>query len=315
MKTMQATHNCLPATVNVTDEISALLEALGDPKRGQFAYVSGHVSGLDDDACLTTHVSNIMLTCAPRYDKYLQRLQAKIRPIGFKRFEKFIAKAKSENMPFEARINGKLAEENAKAQAKGKSAVTLLGLFEACKAKQLADIAAKLAGTFESASAEAHNVCYATVQGWKCHLVTETNPETGRKEPVLTDGLPTVRSVMLPFYQVRRWTITDGEWRHVNSASKTLVNDAIERMTRLPMWKTFSLQKGNFSKVSLASETIVGWATTENVGLHCTAVDDDDAEAIGQLAPNAMTAMAAACGCLMPAPEVEDTPEDVTAPA
>lgn len=313
MNTLPAIHNSLPATVNVPAEIEDLLTALSAPKRGHFAYVQGHISGLDDDACITPHVSNIMFATNPRYDRYLERLQAKVKRIGFARFAKFILTAKLGNSTFAARITAKLDEENAKGKAKGKQPVTLAGLFDACKAAKLADYAAKLAGTFTSAAAEAHNTCYATVNGWKCHLVTATNPETGRKEPVLTNGLPTVRSVMLSFFQVRRWTVTEGEWRTVNSASKTLVNDAIERMTRIPTWKTFSLQKGNFAKVTLEGETIAGWATADNTGLHCTAIDDEDANAIGDLPANAMQEMAAACGCLFPAPEVE--PEDASAPA
>lgn len=299
-------HNDRNVQVNVSQEIYDILVALGEPKRGSFAFVRDHISGLDDDGCITPHYSHIMFQTSPKYDKYLERVAAKIRPMSFARFCKYTAKN-----GMAEKIAAKLADENSKAEKKGKPTSDLETLFNQYKSEKLSDIKEKLAGTFGSVHAEAHNVCYANFCGWKCHLVTETDKETGRKVPSIDpeNGLFTVKSVMLPFYQIRRWTTQAGEWKPVNSAVRTMINAQIDSMTKLPAWKTFSLQKGNFSSITLQNETVFGWAR-DCSGLDCTAVNSEDVAAIGGMTTGEAESMG-----FMPSQEDDETEATATSTA
>jgi hypothetical protein len=246
---MIAQYNGNQIEVNAGDEITVLLDELGKPSRGQFAFITGHVSGLNDKSCLKPHVSNMLMIANPRYERYLKRMKNAIEMMTA---ESFVGKLSTTMFD---RIAEKLENQ------------TISELFEICKVKMLSDIYAKLFGDFHSASAEAHDTCYCNVNGWKCHLITSDTKVGGkvRKAPVYdTNGLMTIQSVILPFYCIKRWTTDAGVWKPVNSAPATLVKRAIEKQTEVSDWKVFSIQKHNYSRLAIQGAVILNEIQSSN---------------------------------------------------
>jgi hypothetical protein len=75
---MIAQYNAQQIEVTVPAEIATLIEELGKPARGQFAFITEHISGLNDKGCITPHKSNMLMMVNPRYDRYLQRQKTAI---------------------------------------------------------------------------------------------------------------------------------------------------------------------------------------------------------------------------------------------
>jgi hypothetical protein len=222
--------------------LAGQLRQVGEVTRGRFAFVKDHVSGqAGKSGCVTPTVSDILFCTHPRYDLYLQRRKNAIESI--ESFEAVAAGMKAE----------RLAELTAKAGG------NLDTLFVEAKVNLIDRLQKSLDGDVSSDGFRiAAQECYCHYNGWRLHLETAKN-DSGLMRPVIADnGLMTVGSIMLPFFQAKRTYTRAGVWKPVNSRALTIMQDAIEDATGLADWKAFSLTKANFAYITLNAKKIVG---------------------------------------------------------
>lgn len=137
-------------------------------------------------------------------------------------------------------------------------AADCLRIFETRKAKVMESLNKTLDGDRDDAHRAGHDRCYARVaDGVKVHFVTEKG-EDGLKHPVLTDGLPTLESIMVPYLELNRTVRVEGEYKVVNSGPDVLMGKIIERKmnSRSVGYKTLSLKEGNFEALHVGKRSI-----------------------------------------------------------
>ena len=132
-----------------------------------------------------------------------------------------------------------------------------LTLFNTAKDAAIASLTKTLDGDRDDAHREGHDRCYARVaDGVKVHLVTEK--VDGIMVPVLTDGLPTLASIMVPYLELNRTVRVPGEYKVVNSGPKVLMDNVIAGLlnARSVGYKTLSLKEGNFDSLNVDKQSI-----------------------------------------------------------
>lgn len=131
--------------------------------------------------------------------------------------------------------------------------------FEARKAYLLDAKRKSLAGDRDTAQHEAHDRNYVNVtEGVKIHLVTAENSE-GVKVPTLTDGFPTLDSIMLAALVLNETTVTEGVRKPApNSGVPVLMGNIIEGFlnTRSTGYRTVKLGEDNFDSVKIDRQTL-----------------------------------------------------------
>jgi hypothetical protein len=151
-----------------------------------------------------------------------------------------------------------VAEDIAKAaKLRDLPAGTCLAQFNDCKAAMLESLNKTLTGDRDDAHRQGHDRCYVRlVDGVKVHLVTEK--VDGIMVPVLTDGLPTLASIMLSVLELNKTVREQGVRKVVNSGPKVLMDKAIERQlnARSVGFKTVSLKEGNFESLNVERQSI-----------------------------------------------------------
>lgn len=133
-----------------------------------------------------------------------------------------------------------------------------LDLFNKAVAASIASMTQTLDGDRSGAHREGHDRCYIKVaDGVKVNLVTVKDAD-GLMQPVLTDGLPTVASIMLPVLELNKTVVVEGEYKTVNSGPKVLMDGIIAKHLnqRSVGYKTLSLKDDNFESVNVAKQTI-----------------------------------------------------------
>lgn len=132
-------------------------------------------------------------------------------------------------------------------------------LFDERKAQEIESIETTQAGDRSDAHRQGHDRCYMNLaDGVKVHFVTEKGSD-GLMHPVLTDGFPTVASIMLTYLENSKVTRVQGTRKVVNSGPSVLMKNAIssklnERSVGL---KTLSLKEDNFERVVIDGEVIL----------------------------------------------------------
>jgi len=137
-------------------------------------------------------------------------------------------------------------------------------LFVARRTFEVDSMQKTLNGVRDSAQREAHDRNYITVgTGVKVNLVSEAN-DNGIKVPVLTDGLPTVASIMVSAIFIKVNTVTEGVRKYPNSGNPKRMSNAITGTLNRPGldMRTLSLKPDNFDRLSIDGESIL------NEGLH-----------------------------------------------
>lgn len=137
------------------------------------------------------------------------------------------------------------------------SEVKAIELFNSCKAKMTESMGKTLDGDRSDAHRQGHDRCYARVaDGVKVHYDTVKDSD-GLMQPVLTDGLPTVKSIMVHYLQISKEVTEKGEYKVVNSGEKVLMDNIIEAQlnTRSVGLKTLSLKEDNFDRLVVARKT------------------------------------------------------------
>lgn len=138
------------------------------------------------------------------------------------------------------------------------SAAACLDLFNTAKQAALDSIAKTAEGDRDDAHRQGHDRCYARIcDGVKVHLVTEKRDD-GLMHPVLTDGLPTLASIMVPYLELNKTVRVEGEYKVVNSGPKVLMDNIIARKlnARSVGYKTLSLKEGNFEALHVGKKSI-----------------------------------------------------------
>lgn len=132
------------------------------------------------------------------------------------------------------------------------SDIEALTLFNDRKASMVASLAKTLDGSDRTdAHRQGHDRCYAKLaDGIKVNYVTEKDKD-GLMQPVLTDGLPTVASIMVHYLELNKTVRVPGEYKVVNSGAPVRIGDLIERClnSKSVGFKTLSLKEGNFERL------------------------------------------------------------------
>lgn len=129
----------------------------------------------------------------------------------------------------------------------------LLTIFNTRKVKEVDSMNTTLTGDRSDAHRQGHDRCYARVaDGIKVHFVTEK--VDGLMQPVLTDGLPTVASIMVACLELNRNVREPGEYKVVKSGAPVLMSNAIAKVLnkRSVGLKFLSLKEDNFERLIVA---------------------------------------------------------------
>lgn len=132
-----------------------------------------------------------------------------------------------------------------------------MSIFNARKTKMVESMNTTLSGDRSDSHRQGHDRCYAHVaDGVKVHFVTAKNAD-GIKEPVLTDGLPTVESIMVACLEINRTIREKGEFKKVNSGAPVLMENAIESVLnkRSVGLKFLSLKEDNFERLIISRKS------------------------------------------------------------
>jgi hypothetical protein len=138
------------------------------------------------------------------------------------------------------------------------SAAECLTLFESAKQAGIDTLNKTLSGDREDAHRQGHDRCYArAADGVKVHFVTVKDAD-GLMQPVLTDGRPTLASIMVPYLELNRTVRIPGEYKTVNSGPKVLMDNVIAGLlnARSVQFKTLSLKDGNFESLNVDKQSI-----------------------------------------------------------
>ena len=131
-----------------------------------------------------------------------------------------------------------------------------LTLFNNRKAEEVASMNKTVEGDRGDAHRQGHDRCYARIgRGVKINYVTEK--VEGLMQPVLTDGLPTVASIMLSFLEISRVIKTPGEYKIVNSGAPVRMSNCINKMlnSKSVGIKMMSLKEDNFDRLVIDKQT------------------------------------------------------------
>jgi len=132
------------------------------------------------------------------------------------------------------------------------SLASLTDAFNARIEQERTSLARTLAGDRDDANRQGHDRCYVgIVPGLKFHL--ETEKVDGIMVPVLTDGLPTAKSLMVGMLEIRRTYREPGERKVVNSGIPVRIGNAIQRAfgKRTVAYRTLSLKPDNFESLTI----------------------------------------------------------------
>lgn len=132
-------------------------------------------------------------------------------------------------------------------------------LFTTRLSKELQSLNTSLDGVREDAHRKGHDRCYLNLaDGVKVNYVTEKGAD-GLMYPVITDGFPTVASIMLTYLENSKVTRVAGERKVVNSGVDKLMSNAINSVlnSKSVGIKTASLKEDNFERIVIDKEVIV----------------------------------------------------------
>lgn len=137
--------------------------------------------------------------------------------------------------------------------------------FNARKQGMIDSMQKSLDGDRSGAHREAHDRCYLHLaEGVKVNYDTEKGTD-GLKYPVLTNGFPTIASIMITYLENSKVTRKEGSRKVVNSGAPVLMGNAIESLlnNRSVGIRTLSLKEDNFERLVIdhsvvLSEDVVG---------------------------------------------------------
>lgn len=150
-----------------------------------------------------------------------------------------------------------VAEDVAKApKLKALSVEACLKQFNDSKAAAIESLTKTLDGDRSDAHRQGHDRCYIKVaDGVKINLVTEK--VDGLEQPVLTEGLPTLAAILLPYIELKKTVVSEGDYHVANSGPKVLMDNVIKTKlnSRSVGYKTLSLKADNFTSLNVSKQT------------------------------------------------------------
>lgn len=212
------------------EAVATLLET----RKGGVAAVEGYSPSTD---WVKRPIQNIQFISRVDYGKMLARKQEALEALSIADVADAIAK------------EPKLAELSHAEQR---------SLFMEALNAELASIEKTQSGDRSDAHRKGHDRCYIGIgDGVKVHL--ETEKRDGIKVPVLTNGYPTVDSIMVNAFFLNTKTIVEGERKVVNSRPLTLMKKAVQRAIDKPgvSLKTLSLKADNFKTLKIDKQAIL----------------------------------------------------------
>lgn len=216
----------------MTQSQAEVLQVLEEANRGGCAAVTGYIPST---GWVKRPTKNIQMLTRFSYRNLLERKRDALEAITFDDIPS--------NVIPENKLRGKTEEE----------------WFELRKAQELASIEKTLEGDRSDAHRKGHDRCYAKfAEGVKVHFETEKRAD-GRMHPVLKDGKPMVKSIMVQYLQLNETVVVEGERKVVNSGASVLMKNAINRVLnqRSVGIKSLSLKADNFEKLSIHHDVIV----------------------------------------------------------
>jgi hypothetical protein len=214
----------------VTPAQAEALDSLTNVSGGQCAALHGYIPST---GYIERPVVDIQMITRFSRDKLYRRKIAALETISFADVQNDIAK------------EPKLATLSVEKQN---------SLFEERKAMILNSLNKTLEGDRSDAHRQGHDRCYAHfAEGVKVHLVTEKGSD-GLMHPVLLNGLPIAKSIMVPYLELSRKVVKEGERKVVNSGPAVLMGKAIEKQLnqRSVGFRTASLKEDNFEKLVIS---------------------------------------------------------------
>lgn len=131
-------------------------------------------------------------------------------------------------------------------------------IFNERKAMEIASLSKTLEGDREDAHRQGHDRCYIHIEkGVKVNLVGEKD-DAGLMQPVLHNGFPMAKSVMLMVLELRRTYVKEGVRKVVNSGAPVLMGNAIGSLLnkRSVGIMALSLKADNFDRMVCDSTEI-----------------------------------------------------------
>ena len=135
---------------------------------------------------------------------------------------------------------------------------TELEWFNARKEQEIVSMQKTLDNDRSDAHRQGHDRCYAHfATGISAHL--DTVKVDGIMQPVLTDGHPTVKSIMVSFLQLNRKVIVEGVYKSVNSGASVLMKNEINKVLnqRSVGIRKLSLKDDNFESLSISKNVVL----------------------------------------------------------
>jgi hypothetical protein len=215
------------ASARQANAIAILTEA----QKGGFATIRGYVSTSDR---VSPETANICALTRFNNDRLRARKLAALRDL-------------------------KLADVQAKMVNPKLKVLTLGDLeqaFEERKAEMIATIEKTQSGDRSDAHRQAHDTFYVAIDdGVKCHFKTQ---KVGKVTSlVLVDGLPIVESIMLPYIEISKQVLVEGEYKQVNSGVPVLISNVIESvLPKSTKYKNLSLKEDNFESIAIGGDTL-----------------------------------------------------------
>lgn len=217
----------------VTQKQFDVLNVLEAANGGGVAAVKGYVPTTNYTVC---PVIDIQILTRFSYEKLLKRTVAAINSITFDDVKQHFAP--------------KLAALSEADQRK---------FFAERISQELDSIAKTLGGDRSDANRQGHDRCYVTfASGISAHLETVKGAD-GLMHPVLSNGYPTVESIMVSHLELNRKYVKQGVKKVVNSGPSVLMKNAISKVmnSRSVGFRKLSLKADNFESMSISKNVIV----------------------------------------------------------
>lgn len=208
------------------------LQVLEQTRKGGCASITGYIPTTNYDV---PPVVNIQMLTRFSYDRLLNRKRDALNAIEFSDIPANVVPTN--------KLKGKTQQE----------------WFEIRKQQELDSIDKTISGNRSDAQRQGHDRCYATFgHGISAHLDTERGND-GLMHPVLTDGYPTVKSIMVSFLELNRKVVKDGVYKTVNSGASVLMKNAINSILnqRSIGIRKVSLKDDNFEKLVIDKNVIL----------------------------------------------------------
>ena len=218
------------ATPEQVEAVAVLL----DTRKGGVAAVEGYSPSTN---WITPPVQNIQFISRINYGKMLERKKAALEGLSLADVADAIAR------------EPKLADLSSAEQR---------SLFHEALDAELASIETTQSGDRSDARRQASDRCFIRIsEGVRVHL--ETEKVNGETHPVLTNGHPTIKSIMVEAFFLNTTTVVEGVRKPVNSKPLTLMKQAIREAIDKPgvSFKNLSLKEDNFKALKVDKQTIL----------------------------------------------------------